>query len=404
MEKSAAKNSLASVTPGKKVGAVIIGGHFQGLGLLRSLGQKNIPVYLLDTAQCIGRFSRYTWGFSKCPDVKDESRFLEFLTSLAVSKSLQGWIIYPNDDETVFFLARNKERLEEYYRVSTPGWDSVRYAYDKALTYDIAAGCGVNIPETFYPGSTAELMEREIEFPVILKPSVKEPFYSRTSKKAIMTKDRDNLIEEYTKAVTALRPSQKMMVQEFISGGTKSLFSVGCLCRNGKLLARVVVCRLRQHPMDFGHATTFTTTVAIPELEEMAAAVLAAMDYNGLAEVEFMHDARDGKYKLLEINARPWGWHTIAMAAGVDMPYLSYLDMLGEEVNQDGFTKGVKWMHLATDIPTSAIELLKGRMKLTEYLASFKGKKQFAVWSFKDPMPFVAEMILLPYLWKKRGF
>jgi len=405
MGKSDIKNSLPWVAPGEKVGAIVIGGHFQGLGLLRSLGRKKIPIYLLDQGQCIGRFSKYVTKFLKCPDVnKDESRFLEFLISLASDENIKDWIIYPNDDEMVSFLARYKERLEEYYRVSTPCWDSVKYAYDKALTYDIAEKCGVDIPKTFYPESTKELEQTEIEFPVIIKPSIKEPFYSRTSKKAILVEDRSLLIEEYTKAVKALAPSQTLMVQEFIPGGTKNLFSVGCLCRDGRLLAKVMACRLRQHPMDFGHATTYARTVDIPEMAEMAGTILSAMDFHGLAEIEFMHDSRDGKYKLIEINARPWGWHTIAIAAGVDLPYLSYLDMLGEEVRQNGFTEGIKWMHLVTDIPTAAIELLKGRMKLAEYFNSLKGKKEFAVWSCEDPMPFIAELVLLPYLWLKRGF
>jgi D-aspartate ligase len=405
MRKSDTKSSLDSVTPGEKLGAIVIGGHFQGLGLLRSLGRKNIPVYLLDQGQCIGRFSKYVTKFSKCPDVKkDESRFLEFLINLGAEENLSGWVIYPNDDEMVSFLARYKERLEEYYRVSTPHWDSVKYAYDKALTCSIAEKCGIPIPKTFYPESNRELEQTDLEFPVIIKPSIKEPFYSRTSKKAILVKDRGQLIEEYTKAVKALAPSQTLMVQEFIPGGTKNLFSVGCLCRDGRLLAKVMACRLRQHPMDFGHATTYARTVNIPEMVEMAVTILSAMDFHGLAEIEFMHDSRDGKYKLIEINARPWGWHTIAIAAGVDLPYLSYLDMLGEEVRQNGFTEGIKWIHLVTDIPTAASELLKGRMKFAEYFGSLKGKKEFAVWSREDPMPFIAELVLLPYLWLKRGF
>ncbi len=405
MKKSTAKTSIGSIALQEKVGAVVIGGHFQGLGLLRSLGIRNIPVYLLDNDQCIGRFSKYVKKFLKCPDVKkDEARFLEFLINLAIREKLKGWIIYPNDDETVSFLARHKERLEEYYRISTPRWDSVRYAYDKSLTYSIAEKCGIDIPKTFYPASIEELEQIEMEFPVIIKPSIKEPFYSRTSKKAILVKEKSRLIEEYTKAVKALAPTQILMVQELIPGSTKNLFSVGCLCRDGKILARVMASRLRQHPMDFGHATTFARTVDIPEMGEMARKIIDALNFNGLAEIEFMHDSRDGKYKLIEINARPWGWHTIAIAAGVDIPYLSYLDALGEEVNHNGFIEGVKWMHLVTDIPTSAVEVLKGRMSLSEYFGSLKGKKQYAVWSRHDPMPFFAELALLPYLWIKRGF
>jgi hypothetical protein len=43
-------------------------------------------------------------------------------------------------------------------------------------------------------------------------------------------------------------------------------------------------------------------------------------------------------------------------------------------------------------------------MKFAEYFGSLKGKKEFAVWSREDPMPFIAELVLLPYLWLKRGF
>ena len=398
------KRSFAFTKQREQVGVVIIDGHFQGLGFLRSLGRHNIPIYLLDKGQCISRFSKYVERFSKCPNTKDETLFLEFLTNLAIKENLEGWIIYPNDDEIVCFLAKYKEQLEKYYRITTPPWDVTKFAYDKMLTYKLAEKCAIPTPNTYYPKSVDELEQLNMEFPVILKPSVKEPFFSRTKKKAIQANNRRELVEEYNKAIELVDSSQVIMVQKLIPGGSTNLFSVGSLCKSEELLAKVVVRRPRQHPMDFGHATTYAETVDIPELEEITRKILAAIGYYGLSEVEFMFDPSDGKYKLLEINARPWGWHTIAIAAGVDLPYLSYLDMLGENVRQNGFTTGIKWFRLATDIPTVLIELFKGRMKLTEYLNTCKGRKEFAVWSVQDPMPFMVEMVLLPYLWKKKGF
>ena len=388
----------------KQVGAVVIGGHFQGLGILRSLARQHIPTYLIDRGLCIGRFSRYTGRFTKCPDVEQENLFFTFLMDLARKENLEGWIIYPNDDETVCLLAKHKEQLEEYYRVTTPSWDVVKFAYDKKLTYELAEKCGIAIPRTFYPRNAEELEQLDAEFPVIIKPSVKEPFYSRTGKKAIRVDNRGELMDEYANAAMVVDSSEIIMIQELIPGGTEYLFSVGSLCKNGELLAKVVARRPRQHPMDFGHATTYAETVNIPELEECARKVLAAMDYHGLSEVEFMKDPRDGQYKLIEVNARPWGWHTLAIGAGVDLPYLSYLDMLGEEVKQNGFAKDAKWIRLVTDIPTVITELVKGRMKLADYLNSLKGKKEFAVLSVTDPIPFLMELLMLPYLWKKRGF
>ncbi len=388
-----------------KIGAIVVGGHFQGLGLLRSLARQHVPTYLLYGGICIARFSKYVKRYAKYPDLKREDHFFEFLTDLARRENLEGWLIYPNDDEMVYFLAKYRERLEQYYRVTTPSWDIVKFAYDKMLTYKLAEQCHIDIPKTYYPRNAEELEQLDIEFPVIIKPSVKEPFFSRTRRKAIRVDNRRDLVDEYTKAATLVGPSQTVMVQELIPDGARNLFSVGSFFKDGELLGKVVARRLRQHPMDFGHATTYAETVDIPELEEIATKILREIGYYGLSEVEFMRDQRDGKYKLLEINARPWGWHTIAIGAGVDLPYLSYRDMLGEKVEQNGFVKGVKWFRLVTDTPIVVIELLKGRMKLTEYLNSFKGQKEFAVMSLKDPMPFIVELAMLPQLfWQKKGF
>jgi D-aspartate ligase len=388
----------------EKIGAVMINGHFQSLGLIRSLGKKGVPIYLLDTGPCIARFSKYVKKYFRCPPVLEENRFLEFLLSLARENGLNGWIIYPNDDEAVCFLARHKEQLGEYYRIMTPDWEVVKYAYDKIQTYQLAEKCGVPIPKTYYPATIEELEKLQIEYPAILKPSIKVPFYWETKKKAIRVENREQLLAEFTRAIKLITPSQTMMVQELIPGRTKGLFSVGSLCNSGKVLAGVVVQRPRQHPMDFGHATTFAQTVDMPRLEKKAEKILGEMGYSGLSEVEFMQDPRDGEYKLIEINARAWGWHTIAIKAGVDLPYLSYLDILGESVSADGFAKGVKWINLVTDTPTVLIELVMGRMKLSEYLRSIKGKKEYAVMSLNDPLPFIMQLIMLPYLLCKKGF
>ncbi len=387
----------------QRAGAVIIGGDFQGLGVLRSLARQKVPTFLLDQGLCIGKFSRYVKRFMRCPSVKQEAIFFGFLKDLARKEGLEGWIVYPNDDETVRFLAKYKKQLEEYYTIPTPPWDVVKFAYEKRLTYQLAEKSGIAIPQTFYPRNVEELEQLDIEFPVIIKPSVKEPFYSKTRKKAIRADNRRELVEEFRKASLVV-DSAELMVQEFVPGGPDRLFSVGSLYKDGEFLGKVVARRARQHPMDFGHATTYAETVDIPELEEIARKILGAMGYYGLSEVEFMLDPRDGRYKLIEVNARPWGWHTLAIAAGVDLPYLLYQDMLGINVKQNGFAKDAKWIRLVTDIPTAIGEVLKGRMKVSDYFNSLKGKKQFAALSVTDPLPFIVELLMLPYLWKKRGF
>lgn len=387
----------------KNVGAVIIGGDYQGLGILRCLGQQNIPIYLLDKELCIGRFSRYTKKFIRCPNVRQKILFFNFLTNLARKENVEGWIIYPNDDETVYFLSKYKEQLQAYYRIPTPSWNVVKFAYEKKLTYQLAEESGIAIPRTFYPSNLEELRRLDLEFPVIIKPSIKEPFYSKTRRKAVRIDNKKELLREFEKTLSIIDISN-IIIQELIPGGPNYLFSVGSLYKEGEFLGKVVARRTRQHPMDFGHATTYAETVDIPELEKIAAKILGLMGYYGLSEVEFMQDPRDRVYKLLEINARPWGWHTLAIGAGVNLPYLLYRDLLGEEGRHDGFNKNTKWIRLTTDIPVVISEIFKRRLKVSDYFNSLKGKKQFAILSIEDPMPLIAEFLLIPYLWKKRGF
>ena len=386
-----------------KPGAIVIGGHFQGLGVIRSLAKHDIPVYLLDSELCIGRFSRYTKKFIKCPTVSDEKSFLSFLKRLANKEALKGWVVFPTDDETVHFLSIFKKELEKFYRIATPGWDVIKYTYNKKLTYQLAETVGISIPQTYYPENIDDLGKLKIKYPVIIKPAVVKKFFNVTKKKAYLANNEKELLNLYEKASEIIDPSE-IMIQEFLPGGPNYLFSFCPLFKNGKVLAKITAKRARQHPMDFGHASTYAEIVDIPEIEVIGEKFLRRISYYGLSEVEFKLDPRDDKYKVLEINARVWGWHTLAIRAGIDLPYLLYQDMLGEEVRTNSSLKNAKWIRLMTDIPTVISEICKGRMKIKDYLNSLKGKKEFAVFSLKDPLPFVVELLLFPYLWRKRGF
>lgn len=387
----------------RNVGAIIIGGDFQGLGILRSLSQQNVPTCLLDSQICIGRFSRYREKFFKCPSVKDGEAFLDFLENLVEKESLRGWVVFPTDDETVYFLSNHKSFLEEHLCIPTPPWGATKYLYDKRLTYQLADDLGIPIPKTWYPRSLEEVLGLEIAFPAIIKPAIKDRFYPEIRSKAVLVNSKAELIDAYERANLIINSSE-IMIQDVIPGGPDNLFSFCSLFKNGKVLARLVARRARQHPMDFGHASTFVETVDIPELEVIGKKFLEATGYYGLSEVEFKRDPRDGRFKLLEVNARTWGWHTLGLIAGVNFPYLLFQDLIGQSTSANSYEKDVKWARIITDFPTAMKEIFRGRMKLRGYLKSLKGKKELAVFSWRDPLPFLVELALLPYLWKKKGF
>jgi len=387
----------------RNVGVIITGGDFQALGVLRTLSKKNIPVVMLDSDHCIGRFSRFKHTFLRSPHPSDREAFVEFLSSLAEKQGYQGWVLIPNSDDAVYVLSKYKDILSQHYRVPTPDWDVIQYVYIKEKTYQFAAKHGIAVPHTYYPSNENELLKLDLDYPVVIKPSIRDNFYNNVKTKAFRINDREALIKIYRYVCSIIDPSE-VLVQEFLSGGPNHLYSLCPFFKDGKILTSITARRARQHPMDFGHATTYAELVDIPKMREIAEKFLGLIGYYGFAEVEFMQDTRDGSLKLIEVNPRVWGWHTLAIAAGVDMPYLLYQDAIGEGIDMQVPRDQMKWVRLMTDIPTVLKESIKGRYRIGDYLKSMKGKKEFAVFALNDPLPFFVELALIPYMLKKRGF
>jgi len=228
-------------------------------------------------------------------------------------------------------------------------------------------------------------------------------YYAKTKRKAVRVDDRDQLIEEYTNMTALIDPS-RIVVQEMIGGGPRNLYSYVTFFDGQRSLGGMTARRLRQHPMDFGHATTYAESVDVPEIAELGDRLLRKMQYWGVAEVEFMKDEKTNVYKFIEVNGRFWGWHTLARAAGINFPQIVYNFMHGVGSSVSSPVIGVKWIRAITDIPTVAKEMICGRLSLQDYIGTIRGKKEFAVFSIRDPLPSFVELVIWPYLWVKRGF
>jgi D-aspartate ligase len=194
------------------------------------------------------------------------------------------------------------------------------------------------------------------------------------------------------------------MVQELVPGDGEQQFAYCAFFKEGGAIGSMVARRRRQHPPEFGRASTLAETTELPLLETLPQRFLEAIDYYGLVELEYKLDPRDGHYKLLDVNARTWGYHTLGQRAGVDFPYLLFADQLGERIERSRAMAGVRWIRLTTDLPTGLRELVRGRLGWRAYWRSVLGSDIESVFSLDDPLPGLAELTLLPYLYFKRGF
>src|SRR5436309_3966594 len=332
---------------GHQPGALVITEHYRGLALVRSLGRRSIPVWTLNPdSELMSSVSRYSRHSLPWPTGSDSEQ-LEYLFALQARHRLDGWARFATSDEPTRLVARHHAALSTRFRLTVPPWDRLRWAYDKRLTYRLAADIGVDYPKTFYPVSRQELANIDCSFPVILKPAFKKELNRFTRDKAWRADDRQTLAALYAKASALVGPDV-VMVQELIPGGGETQFSYAALCADGRTLASVTARRTRQYPVDFGRSSSFVETCDQPAVEEPARRLLAAMRYTGLMEVEFKYDRADGRYKLLDLNPRVWTWQALCGRAGVDFPYLLWRSIHGEAVPDLRGRSGVRWVRMST--------------------------------------------------------
>jgi D-aspartate ligase len=387
----------------QRPGAVVVGGDYQGLGIVRSLGRRGIPVCVVDDECSIARFSRYVTHAIRTESLRDERKTIDILMDIGRRFGLNGWLLYPTRDETVAAFARYRSVLAEIFRVATPGWNSVRWLWDKRNTYDLATRLGIPTPRTACPRTVEELEELEFDGPVAIKPAIKEHFIYATKAKAWRANTREDRRQLFERAAQHVEPGE-VMIQELIPGNGDHQFAYAAFFKSGQAIGSMVAQRQRQHPPEFGRASTFVQTIDLPILETLSQQFLQAIDYYGLVELEYKFDTRDGKYKLLDVNGRTWGYHTLGAGAGVDFPYLLYADQFGESVQPGRGRAGVKWIRLVTDVPTAVVEMLRGHLDWRAYLESLKTFNVEAVFKREDPLPGIMELALIPYLSLKRGF
>jgi predicted ATP-grasp superfamily ATP-dependent carboligase len=391
---------LSTTSRRSDVGAVVVGGDHPGLGIARSLGRRGIPVYVLDDQYCISQFSRYATRVVRVEHLLDERKAVEAVLGVGRQFNLRDWVLFPTRDEHVAAFSRHREELAEFFRVTTGEWESVEWAWDKKKTYELAETLAIPVPKTFNV-SADELSSLYSRLPLAIKPAIKENFFYATGAKAWRANTVNELHQFYEKAARQIRP-EEILIQEIIPGDGSEQFSYCAFFHQGKPYSTLTARRARQHPREFGRASSYVVTVDAPIIEELSERFLRSINFHGLVEIEFKRDPRDGRYKLLDVNARTWGFHWIGSACGVDFPYLAFADQLGLGTEKTRAPAGVGWLRLLTDVPTAIADLAHGSLSLRAYLHSLRSARMDAVFSLNDPLPFFAEFLLLPYIVAKK--
>lgn len=183
---------LTQCPPGE-TGAVILGGDFSGLGIVRSLGRHGVPVCIIDDERSIAGYSRYATGMIRVANLRDEQSIISCLLAVGSRFGLKGWILYPTRDEIVAALSRYRSVLANAFCVPIPSWETLQWTCDKRNTYRLAQELDIPIPRTWYSHQIEDVSRIEADLPLVIKPAIKEHFIYATKVKAWRVDSRAEL-------------------------------------------------------------------------------------------------------------------------------------------------------------------------------------------------------------------
>jgi D-aspartate ligase len=367
--------------------AIVLGCHKIGLGIIRALGQEDVPVVGVSYgAMDMGRSSKYLIAHYMCPHPdRDPAGFVSCLRHLG--QKWNGSVLVPSDDATLIPVSRNLAILNPVFKVAAADWSVVEKCIVKKHTYSLASKIGVPCPKTLMPESHEALVAfaHEYDFPLIVKPSVGHRFYEKFKRKMIVVHTFEELISEYSQMVDA---RIEVMIQENIPGGDCQGANYNSFFIDGCTLIEVTAQKVRLSPITIGFPRVVVSKW-IPELSGPSGNFLNELGYTGFSCIEYKKDVRDGIFKLMEINARLNLSSALSVKSGINFPYILYHHALTGEIPKEsrGFKENVFWV----DIGKDALETLRSwpreRYKIVDYLRPYLGPRVFSILSLSDMGP-----------------
>jgi D-aspartate ligase len=375
--------------------AIVIGlDCITGLQTARILAERHVPV--IGIAKDVTHPCCRTKVCERIIQAQTGSEeFIRVLESFGPTL-LQKAVLFPCTDMSVLLISRNRERLMNWYHVALPAPETVEMLMDKIRFYTYAQTQGLPIPGTFFLKTRADVEQaaEKLTFPCILKPPMKTPTWEKNTKaKVYKVNSAQELLELYDRCS---RWAEVLMVQEWIEGGDANLYSCNCYFNaNAEPLVTFIARKLRQWPPETG-TSCLGEECRNDEVLQESIRLFKSVNYYGLGYVEMKRDQRTGKHYIIEPNiGRPTGRSAITEAGGVELLYTKYCDQVGWPLpaNRVQQYKGVKWIYIRRDIQSAFYYWRRGELTLQDWWQSWRGRKGYAMFSWRDPVPFWADLL-----------
>lgn len=367
-----------------------------GLNVIRSLGRLGIPVYNVDPNPWAPAFhSRYCrdkflWDLEHRPS--EDSLVYMFKVRQMIGKPC---ILIPTTDRTAEFVADHAQALAEGFIFPKLSPKLVHSLASKREMFYLAREHNIPTPDALFPHSRDDVLRflKRARFPIMLKGIDGQRLWDRIGKKMFISGSEDELLGIYDAAEDPENPN--LMLQEYIPGGDDTVWMFnGYFNEQSQCLAGFTGRKLRQCPVHTG-STSLGICLYNEAIEENTKRFMKAVGYRGTLDIGYRYDARDGDYKVLDVNPRIGASFRLFVGEnGMDVVRALYLDLTGQEVVSSPARDGRKWIVEDLDLVSCYRYHREGALSLAEWVGSFRGIDEAAFISAVDPLPSFAMAVL----------
>jgi predicted ATP-grasp superfamily ATP-dependent carboligase len=346
-----------------------------GLFTIRSLGRKGISITAVEKKAPIslnlGFHSRYATNKITIHDViYEENHFLDDLVKL-----LNGHeVLFPISIYSIEAIAANIKRFENNIKlVPLAPYETIQSLNINTSLLEICKDLNIPFPKTYFPDSLhlVKTIAKKLQYPVYIK--VQQEADLSPSQRNEIAFGPNELIKKY-KNLHKIQPYP--LIQEKIEGSGCGYFTI---YNQGE--SRITFChkRIREYPTKGGPSSCCISWYD-EKLVEYGRRLLDAVNWNGLAMIEFKYDIRDGLPKVMEVNPRMWGSIPLATICGIDFPYCLYkIAVEGDIKPQHTYPVGVKMRFFYEDLAASVSYLIKGGANRTLFYHFLKDLLDFRI-------------------------
>jgi predicted ATP-grasp superfamily ATP-dependent carboligase len=297
-----------------------------GLGAVRSLRLGGVPtlVVMMDPWEPV-RASRYGRKILVPRTPNPDSAILEVLSRVEAERP----VLIPTSDHLTYFVSKYRAELDKKFRCCIPPDSAIQTVLDKAKDTRLFAGTDIPFPRTVQdlPSSPADLV-RALGLPLIVKP--------RTFVDKENLGWRNVIIRSQHDADAFYRESRSrfgsVIAQELIPGADDTLWEfIGLFDGQHQIVRSFTFQKHSTMPAHYG-ATARGISRRNDVLIDLSARVGTLLEYSGIADIDVKYDARDGKFKYLELNPRLGLCHYFGARCGVNLTLDAYRQACGEQL------------------------------------------------------------------------